>query len=348
MMKKIDYLIVGQGLAGSLLAYFLIKKGKTVFVVDEVNTASASRIAAGIFNPITGRRFVKTWMADEIFPFAESTYRELELFIGKNVFHKMNVIRKFGGQAEYREWELKCTLASYAAYLEDNRAKTNIQGDEFGFVEIKNSGWLDVQTFSEGFRSRLIEEKILLEKELDSLDLVFLDGSVLWKDFTFSKVIFCEGYKVLENPFFRQLPFTHAKGEILTIRAKKLKLDKILSKGIFILPIGNHFYKVGSTYDWNVLDEKPTEQGKNEIADKLEKIIGNKFEIIAHRAGVRPTVRDRRPILGFHPVFSNVGIFNGLGTKGVSLAPFFANHFVEFLAEGKPLLPEVDIKRFMK
>lgn len=347
-MKKIDYLIVGQGLAGTLLAYFLIKKNKTVFVVDEVQTSSASRIAAGIFNPITGRRFVKTWMADEIFPFAEATYRELELFIGKNVFHKMNVIRKFGGQAEFREWELKCTLASYANYLEDNRANKSFSGDEFGFVEIKNSGWLDVQTFIEGFRSRLSEEKILLETELDGLDLVFENENILWKGFSFSKVIFCEGYKVLENPFFRQLPFTHAKGEILTIFSKKLKLEKILSKGIFILPIGNHFFKVGSTYDWNDLDEKPTEHGKNEIADKLEKIIGNKFEIITHRAGIRPTVKDRRPILGFHPVFSNIGILNGLGTKGVSLAPFFANHFVEFLEEGKFLMPEVDIKRFMK
>jgi len=161
-------------------------------------------------------------------------------------------------------------------------------------------------------------------------------------------VIFCEGYRVLDNPFFKQLPFTHAKGEILTIYAKKLKLDKILSKGIFILPIGNHFFKVGSTYNWNDLDEKPTEHGKNEIVDKLEKIIGTSFEIISHRAGIRPTVIDRRPILGFHPVFANLGILNGLGTKGVSLAPFFANHFVEFLEDGKPLLPEVDINRFMK
>ncbi|HEY9114353.1 MAG TPA: FAD-binding oxidoreductase [Bacteroidales bacterium] len=347
-MKKFDYLIVGQGIAGSLLAYFLVKRNKSFLVVDEVHTGSASRIAAGIFNPITGRRFVKTWMADEIFPFAEETYRELELFLGKKVFHQMNVIRKFGGQAEYREWELKCTLPSYQAYLEDTLAKKNTSGDDFGLVEIKNSGWLDVQTFTDSFRSRLLEEKILLETEFDGLDLVFENENILWKDFTFSKVIFCEGYRVLDNPFFKQLPFTHAKGEILTIRAKKLKLEKILSKGIFILPIGNHLFKVGSTYDWNDLDEKPTEQGKKELAEKLEKIIGNKFEIVSHRAGIRPTVIDRRPILGFHPVFSNLGILNGMGTKGISLAPFFANHFVEFLLDNKPLMPEVDLRRFMK
>ena len=347
-MEKFDYLIVGQGIAGSLLAYFLLKRNKKILVVDEINTASASRIAAGIFNPITGRRFVKTWMADEIFPFAEATYQDLELFIGKKVYHKLNVIRKFGGKAEFREWELKCNMPGYAAYLEDNRSKKSVADNEFGFVEIKNSGWLNIQNFTEGFRNRLLEEKMLLETELDCLDFIFKDEQVFWGNYTFSRVIFCEGYRVMGNPFFKQIPFTHAKGEILTIRAKRLKLEKILSKGIFILPLGNHFYKVGSTYNWDDLDEKPTEEGKNEIIEKLEQLIGNKFEIITHRAGIRPTVRDRRPILGLHPVFVNLGILNGLGTKGVSLAPYFANHLVEFLEDGAELLPQVDIKRFEK
>jgi glycine/D-amino acid oxidase-like deaminating enzyme len=345
-MKKIDYLIVGQGIAGSLLAYFLIKKNKKVLIVDEINTASASRIAAGIFNPITGRRFVKTWMADEIFPFAEASYRELELFIGKNFYHKINTIRNFGGKAELREWELKCNMPSYSSYLGEKVNKKLIIENEFGFIEIKKSGWVDIQTFTKGFRDRILEEKILLDTELDALELVFKDNRVMWKGFSFSKVIFCEGYKVLENPFFKQLPFTHAKGEILTIHAKKLKLEKILSKGIFILPIGKRLFKVGSTYNWTDLDENPTENGKIELLDKLEKIIGNKFEIVSHRAGIRPTVKDRRPVLGFHPVFSNIGIFNGLGTKGVSLGPYFASHFAEYLEENTPLIPEVDINRF--
>ena len=346
-MGKIDYLIVGQGIAGTLLSYFLIKKKKKILVVDEVNTASASSIAAGIFNPITGRRFVKTWMADDVFPFAEATYRELELFTGRKFYHKMNVIRSFGGQAELREWELKCNLPSYTSYLEDNLIKNCIYGNEFGCVEIKNSGWLDLQIFVEAFRKRLIEENLILETELDSLDLVFKENAVMWKNLTFRKVIFCEGYKVLENPFFKHIPFTHAKGEILTIYSKKLKIKKIISKGIFILPLGNHFFKVGATYNWNDLDDNPTTNARNEIVEKLEKIIGNKYEIVSHRAGIRPTVVDRRPVLGLHPVFTNVGIFNGLGTKGVSLGPYFADHYAEFLKEKTPLFPEVDIRRFL-
>ena len=345
-MGKIDYLIVGQGIAGTLLSYFLIKKKKKILVVDEVNTASASSIAAGIFNPITGRRFVKTWMADDVFPFAEATYRELELFTGRKFYHKMNVIRSFGGQAELREWELKCNLPSYTSYLEDNLIKNCIYGNEFGCVEIKNSGWLDLQIFMEAFRKRLIEENLILETELDSLDLVFKENAVMWKNLTFRKVIFCEGYKVLENPFFKHIPFTHAKGEILTIYSKKLKIKKIISKGIFILPLGNHFFKVGATYNWNDLDDNPTTNARNEIVEKLEKIIGNKYEIVSHRAGIRPTVVDRRPVLGLHPVFTNVGIFNGLGTKGVSLGPYFADHYAEFLGKKTHLIPEVDLKRF--
>ena len=160
------------------------------------------------------------------------------------------------------------------------------------------------------------------------------------------QLIFCEGYRAAQNPFWKHLPFLPSKGEVLTIRSQQLHLDHILNKTISILPIGEHLFKVGSTYSWDELNDTPTEKEKANLLQQLGKIIKVPYEVIGHRAAIRPTVKDRRPFIGFHPEQLQVGIFNGLGTKGVLLAPYFANHFADHLLEKTELMKEVDVKRF--
>jgi len=340
-MEKVDYLIIGQGIAGSLLAHFLLKKGKAIKIVDKLNLNSSSRVAAGIFNPITGRRFVKTWLADEIFPFAEKTYRELESEFEQQFYFPKKIVRTLSGETELKEFDKKSKRPGFENYL-----IPIVQNEITKQVEILKGGNLDLLKMLNLMREKFKKSQLLLEEEFNYSELELTNDICKWKGIQAEMVIFCEGFRALNNPWFGDLPFTHAKGELLTIKSGDLKQQHILSRGIFILPIGNDQYKVGSTYDWDDFSEQPTEKAKNELVRKLEKLIGKNYEIIGHQAGIRPTVKDRRPLIGLHQDFPQLGIFNGLGTKGVSLGPFIANHFVEFLEEDLALSPEVNIRRF--
>lgn len=348
-MENIDYLIVGQGIAGTMLSYFLLKQDKKILIVDAHNPFSASNVAAGLFNPLTGRRYVKTWLADSIFLFSEKTYLELQDFLGGEFYYKMNSIRFFSNFAEQNDWASNSEKQNISDYIFDNFHNgfynENVP-DKFGHVEFTKTGYIDLPNVIHLFRKKMLLENKLAETEFTYNNLKFEKDNIVWNNFRIVKVIFCEGYKSIYNPYFSWLPFVPAKGEILTIYSKNLKLHKIINKGIFILPIGENKYKVGSTYNWEQLDEIPDPKAKDELIKKLEQLITVEYSIIDHKAGVRPTVKDRRPFIGLHPENNNLGIFNGLGTKGASLAPYFANHFVNFLEGNGELLKEININRY--
>jgi glycine/D-amino acid oxidase-like deaminating enzyme len=137
-----------------------------------------------------------------------------------------------------------------------------------------------------------------------------------------------------------------AKGEILTIQCDDLPEEFILLSGIFLIPMGNKKFRAGSTYEWNFPHELPTDEGKLKLLKLLDEFLKLPYSVIDHRAGVRPTVKDRRPLIGSHPEHENVFLFNGMGTKGVQLIPYFADHFVGVLEKGKTLSGEVDVRRF--
>ena len=341
MMKHIDYLIVGQGIAGSLLSHFLLKRKKSLLIVDHVNPSSSSMVAAGIFNPITGRRFVKTWKADEIFPFAENTYLELEKEFGEQFYYPRKIVRTLSDQKELNELEIKQKKPEYAAYMNPPISLGNQVK-----VEINKGGNLHINKFVRLIRDNYKTSGLLVDAYFDNTDMKIEEDGVVWNNVIAKRVIFCEGIKAMDNPWFGDLPFTHAKGEILTIKSPELNIDYIQSKGIFILPLGDDTYRVGATYDWSDVTDTPTQKGRDELIKKLETLIDTDYSVINHLAGIRPTVKDRRPLIGIHPTFPQIGIFNGLGTKGVSLGPYFAHHFVEHLESGTALNQEVDIQRF--
>ncbi|MBN4065787.1 FAD-binding oxidoreductase [Candidatus Amoebophilus asiaticus] len=345
---KIDYIIVGQGIAGTLLTHFLLVEKQKIIVVDDDNNAAASRIAAGIFNPITGRRMVKTWMADTLFPFAEKTYRELEKRIDRKVYFKKNVIKFFSSVRDQNDWLAKTNEPEFDSYVKSNFSVDDYQDflrNQYGGVEIQKSGFVDVKIMIDGFRETLIDQKMMVGKEFSFHNLNIFEDKVCWDDYEAGKIIFCEGYKAFQNPLFKSLPFVLSKGETLTIHSKALKIDKIINHGIHVLPLGEDLFYVGSTYDWDNVNELSTTEGRDKLEEQLKDILKVDYQVIEHKAGVRPTVKDRRPFLGLHTLYPSIGIFNGLGTKGVSLAPYFAKKYVDFLLHRSAIPPEVDIMR---
>ncbi|MCW3072083.1 MAG: hypothetical protein JWO44_1973 [Bacteroidetes bacterium] len=351
MTKETDYIIVGQGIAGTVLAFTLMKAGRSVVLIDDPALSSASKVAAGLYNPVVFKRLSKSWMADELIPFLDTFYTALEKKLGCTFHFKKQIVKLFAEEQE-REFWLKKTNAEVGKYLDKTINDYFLPGlvnNPLGAAEVQHSGSIDTRVLLSASADHFRHLGCLLEEKFDTDQLIISEDHVSYKDHRAKKVIFCEGFRAAENPYFKWLSFRLTKGEILTIQLQdghEIPFEKVINKGVFILPMGNNLYRVGATHTWDKLNDDATEEGRAELVEKLEKVIKVPFVITEHLAGVRPAVNDRRPMLGLHPEHPALGVFNGMGTKGIMLAPYFAEHFAGFLEGRNELDREVDIRRF--
>lgn len=331
------------------MAYFLQKAGQQVHVLDNDYPRSASKHSAGILNPITGRRYVKSWRIEELLPFAHATYRDMEAEFGINVLHPMPMIRTLYDQRDRNNWMLRITDPTYAVYMDGKADLGTYEGrlhPDFSYGQTLQTARLDIPALLTHFRNYWQERGELTIKQLDINELQLHTEGVTYGDLQAKKVIFCEGNWAKQNPFFNYLPFRGSKGEVLEVKIPEVNFDRILKRRLFIVPLQNGNYWIGTTnHNWYDHD-LPTAEGKAEIIEKLKVFLRPDFEILSHHSAIKPTVKDRRPFLGRHPVHPQLGIFNGLGTKGASLGPFWAAHFVTHLEAGGTLDPTVNIQRF--
>jgi len=349
-LKTIDYLIVGQGVAGTLLAHFLLKAGKTIAVIDAPDQQAASNVAAGIINPVTGRRIVKSWRIDELLPFAVETYREIEAQFGVEIFIQKNILRSFDTNKQFQDWSIKSGREDMRDHITDECDTTNLNDiikTKFAWGEIQTSGRTDLALLTNIYRNFFIENNIFFEEKFDYNKIEFCDNELIYNKIKTTKIIFCEGWRSSFNPYFNDLPHEAAKGELLIIRIPDVQLNKMIKSGVFVVPIGDEKYWVGSTYEWYDLNDTPTEAARTDLVTRLQKILEVPYEILEHHAAVRPVFKHRRPVIGLHSERPRLGIFNGLGTKGASIAPFWAAHFCRHLSEGTPLDEEVDVQVLM-
>ncbi len=344
-----DFLLIGQGLAGTLLAYFLEKAGKSVHVVDQYDKRSATQVAAGIINPITGRRYVKSWRVDELIPFAKETYLALEAKLGISLYHERNILRSLFNSREENDWMARTGEEGYGKYMLD-RAGLEAYAEKtvpaYSYGEVRHSAQVDVGKLADAYRIHLREHNAITDAPFDFEKLEMKSDGVRYGELEAQTAVFCEGYRAKDNPFFNYLPFGGAKGEVLIARIPEAGFEKILKHRVFIVPLQDGLYWIGSTYNWKYKDDSPTAEGRDYLEARLKDILKIPFEVVEHRAAIRPTVKDRRPFLGRHPEFPRLAIFNGLGTKGASLGPFWARHMADFLTENVKLEEVVDIGRF--
>jgi glycine/D-amino acid oxidase-like deaminating enzyme len=344
----LPFLIVGQGIAGTLLSYFLLQKKHPFKVVDVPLPGSTSSIAAGVINPITGRRMVKSWRFDELSTFAKITYEEIGQFLGVDLFRDMNILRALPTTFDENEWDRRSgfseNLPFFSKEVDLGNYKDKIPDIAHG--EITGSAKVDLPLLIQTFRAYLIRNDLILDEKFSFGNLAFNSESTSYNGNDYDKIIFCEGFHASYNPFFNYLPFSLSKGELLLVRIKGLNVDKMLKNKIYIVPVKEDIYWVGSTNSFDYQGIDPTISQKESLKNTLSNIIKLPFEILSHQAGIRPTVADKRPLLGLHPKFKNLAIFNGLGTKGSSLGPFFAQQMAGFLLNINKLDPTVDIERF--
>ncbi|PSL01450.1 NAD(P)/FAD-dependent oxidoreductase [Cecembia rubra] len=344
---EVDFLLIGQGLAGTALSYRMAENGLSFIIYDTPAANVSSRVAAGLYNPVTGKKMVRTWLADRLFPEIEPFYQSLEEFLGKRFLVQKQIYRPFLNIEEQNEWMGHSGDPFLQPYFEKifTREVYKEVINPYGGILLKNSGYLEIPVLLDAYAKRMVDAGFLRQEYFDEEVLLVDNEGVRYKDVKAKGIIFCNGLGAMKSHFFSNLPFAPVKGEIMDIQ-QEFHPEEIINRGVFRISLSNGLHRVGSTYSWHDLELGPTERGKNEILEKLDKLVKLKErQIVRHVHGLRPATKDRRPFLGKHPSFKNVYIFNGFGAKGVSLIPYFSKVFMELLIEGKEPEIEANIKR---
>ena len=344
---KTEFIIIGQGISGTWLSYYLQKEKKSFLVIDNNQQNASSRIAAGIINPVTGRRIVKTWMINELLNHLIPAYEELGKELQINTITQKNLIdfhptpqMKLAFQDRINEDD------QFLKKPGDEKIFSNYFHSDFGFGEVNPCYMINLQEILSAWRKKLIENNQLLEETFDHSNLIYAVEKIRYKNIEADKIIFCDGSNSFSHPLFKNLPFSLNKGEVLILESNEIPSTHIFKKGMTLAPLGEHSFWVGSNYLWNFTDEHPTKEFRDQTELFLKKWIKVPFTIIDHKAAIRPANIERRPFVGFHPQNNNIGILNGMGTKGCSLAPYFAKQLVAHFIHNKEINPEVDLKRF--
>jgi len=341
-------LIVGGGLSGICLAHQLEKLGVDFLMIDQgVNKSSA--IAAGMINPMVFRKMVKTWKGDELLPYLKSFYHETEKKTGERFFFARKIRRVFSTEDERNYWVERLKDKEYDAYIHDFEATEPIPDyviNKHGNGWVKSPGYIDAKRFMKANHAYFLSKGYL---RIGNFDYQELDSEVkTYKGEPFSAIIFAEGFRGKYNPFFGYLPLQQTKGEVLTVRSDEFRKDEILNRKCFVLPIEGGDFKLGATFSWDKTDTSPTEVARKELMAQYEQLSIASFEIVGQEGGIRPTVVDRRPLLGEHPEKKGLYVFNGMGTKGYMLAPYFSERLIQHVLNKDELDEAVDIQRFFK
>lgn len=345
----VDYIIIGSGIASSAFIEKIIENNKTFVVISDYSQSS-SLVAGGLFNPVILKRFSPTYNAkiqtEKMYEF----YEKVEKKYNNKYIHKSPLHRKFSSIEEQNNWFEASDKATLNDFLEAKVYQINNENipSQFGYGQVLHSGWVDVKKYLLDFEKILIDKNQMVKETFDYEKLNFLNDFWHYHSIQAKHVIFCEGYGVLKNPYFNHLPMIGTKGELITIKAKDLQLNKLIKSNIFIIPLGSDLYKVGATYEWDDKTNNPTEKGKKDLIDSLKSTITCEFEVVDHQAEVRPTTKDRKPFVGEHPIYKQLYILNGLGTRGVVQAPDLADDLYNYIENGKALPNEIDIKRLKK
>ena len=344
---QVDYIIVGLGLAGLAFAEELISNNKS-FIVFEDGSQQSSLVAAGTYNPIVLKRFNAVWDVQNQLELALPLYKKIEERFNATYDNQIDIHRIFTSVEEQNNWFVACDKPVLNAFMHPSiisNTNTAIKAP-FGFGKVFGTGWIDTNSLLKDYRKYLSDKALLISSRFEYANIKFNHEGINYKDISAQKIVFCEGFGMRQNPYFKNLPLEEAKGELLTIHAPDLQLKNVLKGAVFIQPIENDTYKVGATFNWDDKTLRPTAAAKQELLSKLETMINVPYKVVAHEAGIRPTTKDRRPLVGVHKEHKQLAILNGLGTRGVLLGPSMAKELYEHLECNKELHKEVTIERF--
>jgi len=340
-----DFIIVGQGIAGTSFAFNLLRENKSFYLVDKLNSLSSSRIALGVYNPVILKWYTKPWHIQNQIDFFFKFYRNYEQFFKLTVIHDIGIYKYLHTNYDQNNWLTKSLRLSQ--FLSTNLYSLNdeslINNKSYGLID--SSGKINVSKFLNSFRNFCSENNLLDNSQFDYEQLKISRNSVKYKNIKASNIIFCEGASASSNPYFNSLKFKPTKGEILDVEFKNYSFSSIIHSNLLFVPREDNLYSVGATYDWQYKSNLVTEKAKLKIQSVIKHTINSKFNLISHKCSIRPSTSDRRPYVGTHSNYSNLHILNGLGSRGVLLAPYLSKLLFDKIFYKKSIPQEIDIRR---
>lgn len=343
-MKNVDYIIVGDGYAGLFLAHQLIKNNKSFAVFSE-GRKSASQISAGIINPVVLKKFTTFWKAQEQIDFLKDSLKEIESYTGENYLINAPIHRIFHDENEQNLWLKKSENEELSAFLDQNFDSLNGVKNDFQTGKVNQSARLNVSGFFNGLFNYLEKNDHLIKERFDYARLN--PSESVYKDFSFKNIIFCEGMGVKDNPYFSEIAVVPNKGHHIKVKLSQPIQENItIKKKHFLFPTGNGLYFYGGTYDRDQLHHHIDDSAVNQLVNGLSEFYPYDFEVEEVHFGFRPTVKDRRPIIGRHETWDNLYVFNGMGARGILNGCYFSRDLFRFIENDIPLHEEVSSKRF--
>lgn len=346
---KYDYIVVGFGIAGMAITFQLKKEGGNVLVIDG-KTAKASHVAAGMYNPVILKRFTLPWRSTELLNYANRFYSDLRSYLNIETTLDLPIYRKFHDAEEQNNWFNAIDKPSLSPYLSPELKSNTVQAIDapHKYGEVLFTGRVLIEEIYKSFREQLLSVNAFVSEEVDYNTIEIDDDIVRINGYLGAKVIFCEGHSMLKNPFFNYLPLSTNRGAYLIVKSRGLKLNVAVKSHYLLLPLGGDIYKFGATYQNHIQIKEGADPDceKEILKQQLDQLIDCSYEVIDFVAGIRPTVKDRRPLVGEHPKYRNLIVFNGLGTRGVTQAPDASKRLLDYLEEDIPLLSDIDISRY--
>lgn len=341
MHESIDCLIIGGGISGRLIQLEMESRGRSTLVYDSPKGNHCTQVAAGLANPVVGKYFTIGWRAQEFFTPLADYYADLENRLDASFFSPKVMLRIIASAGEQNIWLSKAHQDKYKGFCSfENRELAGLN-THFGVLRVEQGGSMDTTAFLEACTARLTTR-------FEDFDYTYLDTvSQTYKSTSYQHIVFAEGYKVSENPYFNNLPVTPTKGELLEIEAEGISNEFIYLGSVYVQPIGENKWRIGSTYQQNDSSLNTTDMMREDLLSKLDKVVNKPYKVLKHLCGVRPASEDRKPIMGAHSSVENMYIVNGMGSKAVSMAPLLTTEMVDYILDKTPLPEEIDLIRFL-
>lgn len=346
---KVDYIIVGFGIAGICFSKQLLDQNKSFIVISD-SAPGATQNSGGVFNPIVLRRFTAPENNIKYTDYAIELYHYLQKYTSEKwMYPNQNVYRIFTSIEEQNNWFTAADKPHLKPFISPSLQKNSnpYVSANFGLGKVIKSFRIDAETFLHSLHQYFLATDRMKEERFDYTKLHFHSGNYPWqyKSIKAKAILFAEGTHVSENPYLTSPVIRPNKGEYLIIQAPKLKLNYILKGGVYIIPLKNNCYKVGATYSHDDSTKHPTELARKEIETKLQKMIACEYKVIDQITGIRPVTIDRQPILG--EIKKGMYIFNGLGSRGFTRGPYYSKLLYNAIESKQPVPANMDVKRFL-
>jgi glycine/D-amino acid oxidase-like deaminating enzyme len=344
--KQVKYLVIGQGIVGTWMSYQLEQAGISYLLINDESIQSASSVASGVINPVTGRRIVQTWMIETLLPFAINAYTALQEKLNIKIIQEAPVILLHPSEQMKDSFNYRLTHENIYLIQQDPSKWTPYFNAPYGAGGVDECYWLDINNMLQSWKAFVKSNGNYINAHFNIEDLHLHENKIEWKNITAEKIIFCDGISSMQNPYFKSLPFAPNKGEALIVKIPGLPNKNIYKNNISIIPWKDDLFWVGSNYEWTYTNQLPSNAFKEKMIQQLDSFLKLPYEIVDHIVGIRPTNTQRRPFVGVHPTHAQLAICNGMGTKGCSLAPYFTAQLLDHLEKGTAIETEANLERF--